>query len=412
MRTGGWIVACALLVGAQAACAAPAAAENPLGGPGQKPGNPFCLKPGERTVEVYGPTDIGGTLGNGRLSVAVNPRGTLSVMRWPSPSFYDQLKYFTTDRGQPRLGLAPNEGVFSGLHLWLAGGRQKTVWLRDLELHQRFASEDSDTVVTRYRSRRLGLVLEIDDVVPQGADVLMRRHVLRLSRRSPVRRARLIAFADLNPVASQRPYVPTHDWCAAAGAGLLRRRRGPGGRDRPAPALPPPRSRARGPRQAVELPALARASSAAAACAPTGPSARQARADLPPPGDLRACGAPGQQGRDRRLHRHPESLRGGLDTRRLVPQRDARHDRPPGARRAPRLLLRRRPAQARAGSAPGIAAVRVHAAHSGRQLVHDELRRRPGRRHLQLGDRRGRARAMDPVAPLPAPACDAPRLPP
>src|SRR5207302_565879 len=125
-------------------------------------------------------------------------------------------KYFTTDRGQPRRGLAPSEGVVSGLHLWLARGRQKTVWLRDLELRQRFASEDSDTVVTRFRSRRLGLVLEIDDVVPQGADVLMRRHVLRLAKRSPVRRARLIAFANLNPVASKRPLVPTKDWCEEA----------------------------------------------------------------------------------------------------------------------------------------------------------------------------------------------------
>src|SRR5205807_8084126 len=154
MRAGGLIAACALLVGATATSAA---AQLPTGGPGQKQGNPFCIKPGERTVEIYGPTDIGATLGNQRLSVAVNPQGTLSVMRWPSPSYYDQLKYYTTDRGQPRLGLAPNEGVFSGLHLWLARGRQKTVWLRDLELHQRFASEDSDTVVTRYRSRRLGL---------------------------------------------------------------------------------------------------------------------------------------------------------------------------------------------------------------------------------------------------------------
>src|SRR2546425_3326505 len=203
MRTGGWIVACALLVGAQAACAAPAAAENPLGGPGQKPGNPFCLKPGERTVEVYGPTDIGGTLGNGRLSVAVNPRGTLSVMRWPSPSFYDQLKYFTVGRDRPRLGLQPNEGAFSGLSLRLRDGKRETVWLRDLELTQRYASEDSDTVVTRFRSRRLRLVLEIDDVVPSGADVLMRRHVLRLGKKSPVERAQLIAFANLNPTATK-----------------------------------------------------------------------------------------------------------------------------------------------------------------------------------------------------------------
>src|SRR2546421_6211208 len=98
MGAGGMIAACALLVGAMATGAAPAASQFPLGGPGQKPGNPFCIKPNERTVEVYGPTDIGATVGNQRLSVAVNPQGTLSVLRWPSPSYYDQLKYFTVGR--------------------------------------------------------------------------------------------------------------------------------------------------------------------------------------------------------------------------------------------------------------------------------------------------------------------------
>src|SRR5439155_2423390 len=85
MRLERGLLACALLGGALAACA-PAAAQLPLPGIGQKQGNPFCYKPGEQTYEVYGPTDIGGTVGNGRLSVAVNPQGTLSVFRWPSPS--------------------------------------------------------------------------------------------------------------------------------------------------------------------------------------------------------------------------------------------------------------------------------------------------------------------------------------
>jgi hypothetical protein len=212
MRLGRSLLACALLAGALAA-SAPAAAQLAVPGPLQKPGNPFCFKPTEKTYEVYGPTDIGATTGNGRLSVAVNPQGTLSVLKWPSPSYYDQLKYFTVDRDLPRLGLEPNEGAFSGLHVWLRGRRQETVWLRDLKSRQRFASEDSDTIVTRFRSHRLRLLLEIDDVVPQGADVLMRRHVLRLGKRSPVRRARLIAFANLNPTASKRPLIPTEDWC-------------------------------------------------------------------------------------------------------------------------------------------------------------------------------------------------------
>jgi hypothetical protein len=216
MRPPLVLAAAAALIATVAPAAAPApAAAVTLPGlalPG-KQGNEFCLKPNEQTPEMYGPTDIGATVGNQRLSVAVNPQGTLSVLRWPSPSYYEQLKYFTVDRDKPRLGLNPNEGALSGLHLWLRGGQQATVWLRDLAVTQRYASEDSDTVVTRFRSRRYRLTLEIDDVVPQGTDVLMRRHVLRLSRRSPVRRARLIAFANLNPTASKRPYLPTQDWC-------------------------------------------------------------------------------------------------------------------------------------------------------------------------------------------------------
>jgi hypothetical protein len=152
-------------------------------------------------------------VGNQRLSVAVNPQGTLSVLRWPSPSYYDQLKYVTLDRDQPLLGVEPNEGAFSGLALGLRDGKREMLWLRDLELRQRHASEDSDTVVTRFRSRRHKLLLEIDDVVPQDADVLLRRHVLRLGKGSSVRSARLIAFANLNPTAS-KTVLPTEDWCA------------------------------------------------------------------------------------------------------------------------------------------------------------------------------------------------------
>jgi hypothetical protein len=193
-----------------------AAAQQILPAPAAKPGHPFCLKP-EETWELYGPTDIGATTGNGRLSVAVNPQGTLSVLRWPSISYYEQLRYYTVDRDLPRLGLAPNEGALSGLALELSGGERTTVWLRDLPSEQLYASEDSDTVLTRYRSRELGLRVEITDVVPPDADVLMRSHALRLEAGSPVRSATLIAFANLNPTASKRPWVPTEDWCEEVG---------------------------------------------------------------------------------------------------------------------------------------------------------------------------------------------------
>jgi glucoamylase len=204
------ILACSLLG------AGPVDAQQVLPSPG-KPGNPICLKLREETPEVFGPTDVGATSGNQRLSVAVNPEGSLSVFRWPSVSYWEQLKYFTVDRDLPRLGLNANEGAFSGLALRLRGGGRRTVWLRDLPVTQRYGSEDSDTVVTRFRSRSLGLLVEIDDVVSPRGDVLQRRHVLRLERDSRVRSARLLAFANLNPTASKRRILPTEDWCEEVG---------------------------------------------------------------------------------------------------------------------------------------------------------------------------------------------------
>lgn len=179
--------------------------------------NPLCLKPFEKTPEIYGPTDIGGTVGNGRLSVAVNPHGTLSVLKWPSPSYYDQLKYKTISRDLPRLGLAPNEGAFSGLVLRLVDGTSALIWLRDLDVAQSYASDDSDTITTRFRADRYGLTVWIDDVVPPDADVLMRRHTLHLDNSSPIASAELIAFANLDPKASKLPYLPVEDWCWSSG---------------------------------------------------------------------------------------------------------------------------------------------------------------------------------------------------
>lgn len=168
-------------------------------------------KPAANQNAGFGPTDIGATVGNQRLSVAVNPRGGLSLFRWPSTSYWEQIRYRTVSRQQPRLGLSPNEGAFSGLVLALDDGSQHTVWLRDLTIQQCYASEDSDTVVTHFQSGQFGLVLELTDIVPQDGDVLLRHHALRLNESSPVKKARLIAFSNFNPIATKRK-LPVRDW--------------------------------------------------------------------------------------------------------------------------------------------------------------------------------------------------------
>jgi hypothetical protein len=65
--------------------------------------------------EQYGPTNVNAQLGNQELSVAVTRSGTVSVFKWPRPSYYDQIKYHTDNRSKPRMGADRNAGSFLGL---------------------------------------------------------------------------------------------------------------------------------------------------------------------------------------------------------------------------------------------------------------------------------------------------------
>src|SRR2546422_7719945 len=110
--------------------------------------------------ELYGPTDINAETGNQGLSVALNAAGTVTVFRWPRPSFYDQVKYRTDRRDLPNYGVLPNEGAFLGLAVTTAAGTA-TSWLRDWASAQRYAGRLTDTVITDYRSDALGLSVQV-----------------------------------------------------------------------------------------------------------------------------------------------------------------------------------------------------------------------------------------------------------
>ncbi|MDQ3940659.1 MAG: hypothetical protein M3238_04820, partial [Actinomycetota bacterium] len=175
---------------------------------------PECMQPGETTPEDFGPTDISAVSGNRKLSVAFNPAGTVTVLKWPSPSFYDQIKYRTVDRSEPLMGALPNEGAFLGI-----ASRANTqeewafTWLRDLDVTQRFADDDTDEVVTTYTDAERGLTARLRDVVAHNRDVLVRRLSVTRSTTSPVRQVRVVSFANFNPVFSKNPQAPYSDWC-------------------------------------------------------------------------------------------------------------------------------------------------------------------------------------------------------
>ncbi len=168
----------------------------------------------EKAPEEFGPTDITATSGNQRLTAAVNSDATVTVLKWPSPSFYDQIKYKTTDRAQPRMGALPNEGAFLGL-AWRAGSTASWAfsWLRTWSSSQSFTSAGGDEVRTTFRNNKIGLKVTVRDVVAAKPDALIRRIKVTREADSRVRQARVISFANFNPVVSKTRQSPTSDWC-------------------------------------------------------------------------------------------------------------------------------------------------------------------------------------------------------
>ena len=175
---------------------------------------PDCTGATTDTPEIFGPTDITATSGNQTMSVALNDDATVTVLRWPSPSFYDQIKYRTTDRTARFMGALPNEGAFMGIAWKRPREKWDFDWLRQWSSSQRYADDDGDRIVTRFVKRRIGLKVTVGDVVAPDMDVLARSITVKRKRSSRVRAVRVIGFANFNPVFSKTPQSPTNDWCS------------------------------------------------------------------------------------------------------------------------------------------------------------------------------------------------------
>lgn len=172
-----------------------------------------CQDPSPETYEDFGPTDITAVSGNRKMTVALNDRATVTVLKWPSPSYYDQIKYRTTDRAAPRMGALPNEGAFVGLAYKRGSKPWRFDWLREWPAKQRFADDDSDEVVTTFRNRDQGLGVTLRDVVAADQDSLVRAVAVARTAASRVTRVRVFSFANFNPVYSKTAQSPTDDWC-------------------------------------------------------------------------------------------------------------------------------------------------------------------------------------------------------
>ena len=171
-----------------------------------------CIKP-EQGKELYGPTDVNAQAGNQGLSVAFNAEGTITVFKWPSPSYYDQVKYHTNSRAEPYAGAQPNEGAFLGLSMTSPAGSE-TVWLRDLpEIDQHHGDGFTDELRTTYRDPARGLEVSVVDVVAHPDDVLVRDVSVDVAPGSAITDVSLLAYENFNLVVTKRPGVPSRDWC-------------------------------------------------------------------------------------------------------------------------------------------------------------------------------------------------------
>src|SRR5690606_34715184 len=140
------------------------------------------------------PTPVTGVSGNGSLSIAVNNEGTLTGLKWPSPSFYDHVKYLTTARDEERWGALENEGVFSGI-IWKTNGEQKFFWLRDAKVEaQFFSSETSDTIFTQYFHEESGLRIKVSDTVDAEKDIFERKHQISTETEKNIEEVYLVAY--------------------------------------------------------------------------------------------------------------------------------------------------------------------------------------------------------------------------
>jgi GH15 family glucan-1,4-alpha-glucosidase len=185
---------------------------SPLLGPYAEPN---CFDP-SHDPEFYGPTDVNVQAGNNRVTVNENDHGTITVFKYPNPSYYNQVKYFTLYRDAHGNAVVqfPNEGSFAGIWYRTSAGTG-FAWLRDWPTTQQYNSHDTPVPVTVYHSpSTLGLtVTSIDMASVTSVDAFEREFWVDRASGSPVTEARLVYFENFNPVANRHQGFPDTDWC-------------------------------------------------------------------------------------------------------------------------------------------------------------------------------------------------------
>lgn len=166
---------------------------------------------------VFGATNINGIIGNGGLTAGISKEGDITVLKYPSPSFYDQLNYKTSSAEDARelkfFGADENMGAFTGLII-NTGTSEELLWLRDegWAINQYYNTDDSNLLVTEYTSDDYRIKVQQYDFVLPSVDVFVRHTVLQLLGGSPIKKVDLVFYENLAPCNTKEPFLPTYDW--------------------------------------------------------------------------------------------------------------------------------------------------------------------------------------------------------
>lgn len=147
--------------------------------------------------DVFGPTNLYGISGNGALTAGFSHQGEVTLLRFPSPSFYDQLFYRTKPhfRFQPRMGAHKWAGL-----LWGEVGPSLLHFFRDETATSAYQSMWGSHYQTRFSSGAL-----FEAFVSPNDDLLF----LRLHAKG----SRQIFFSEnLSLSARKKKELPILDW--------------------------------------------------------------------------------------------------------------------------------------------------------------------------------------------------------
>ncbi len=167
---------------------------------------------------LFGASNTNAVAGHGGLTAGISSDGDLTVLSWPSPSYYDQLAYIASNdldvRQEPHLGALDGMGSYVGLIVDDGSGPALT-WLRDASTWthtQGYTKDDAPVPITTFTDKALGLTVTLTDIVSPDADVLTRDVKVVKSASSPVTSVSLAVYENLSPTLSKIPELPVADW--------------------------------------------------------------------------------------------------------------------------------------------------------------------------------------------------------